>query len=172
MDAAPQEHRVVKTLPIDVTLTEAEIVYAASAGAVRRLRNEREGLEEAHGVKRDDGNGWDREIVGAIGEIAVAKALRVYWNGNGTDRKRPDVGPWDVRSTSLPHGKLIIHKNDPDERVIFLVTGKAPTLSVRGWLRAIDGKRPEYWDDKKPRPAFFVPQDKLHREIRGKQRED
>ena len=97
-----------------------------------------------------------------MAEAALAKALGVYWCGTGV-RGATDVGDVDVRATANDNYSLIVHDHDPDERVIFLLTGKNGVYTIRGWMRAIDAKKPQYWKDPtgKSRPAYFVPQHAL-----------
>jgi hypothetical protein len=71
-----------------------------------------------------------------------------------------DVGIYQVRSTRLDGGSLILHKTDKNEAIFVLVTGEAPEFKVRGWMRAVDGKQEKWWRDTK-RPAYFVPQSVL-----------
>jgi hypothetical protein len=67
---------------------------------------------------------------------------------------------------------ICAYKKDEDGAKFYLVTGKPPKYTVRGWLLAKDGKRPEFWGsigkggvidpNGTYRPAYWVPQDKLN----------
>jgi len=147
---------------IKITLTEFEMELAALVGTRRQIQNIFGGRKDAYGADYEDG--WTSHIEGAAGEIAVAKWGDKFWNGNIGDLKADDVGSWQVRTTTWQNGCLILHPDkDADDKVFFLATGLAPTFFLRGWLRARDGKKEEYWSDpqRRNRWAFFVPQSKL-----------
>jgi hypothetical protein len=148
---------------IEITLTFPEILQAAFVGAMRQVENIRDAPERGHG---DDGmNDWQKNIEGALGEMAVASYLNLYWRGKG-DKKSPDVGgKCDVRTTTSHNFHLRLHPTDIDDRPYWLVTGKNGSYRIHGWLLAKDGKKPEYWSElpgHPGRPAFFVPQSALH----------
>ena len=101
-----------------------------------------------------------------MGELALSKFLNVYCSGKGGFRM-PDVDEVDVRTRSKDFYELILHPDDPDDRIFWLVTGFNGTYKIRGWIKAKDGKKDEYWNDPykkkfgKSRPAFFVPHSAL-----------
>jgi hypothetical protein len=135
---------------------------AAEMGITRQISNLMKGRPDAYGCAADVG--WQVHIEGCCGELAVAKYLDRYWSGNFEQLKADDVGNYQVRTRSSHGWDLILHDRDPDDRVFILVTGTAPEYVIRGWMRAKDGKKPEFWSDpsKQNRPAYFVPQDCLH----------
>lgn len=138
-----------------VSLTRAELLQAALAGVMRGI----EDIGVGHKYGADASKGWDMTIEGAFAECALAKHLGLYWAGKGAMRE-PDVGGIvDVRATRYETGKLIIHPDDPDDRPVFLLTGKDGKYRVRGWLVAGDGKKLKYWEELQPgRPAWCIPQ--------------
>ncbi len=142
---------------MNVVLSWSEVLFAAHVGVARRVNALRNNRKAAYGCTDDDA--WDKDIEGACGEIAVAKALGIYWNGSIGDLA-VDVGPYQVRTTGLEHGCLMLHKKDEDDKQFILVTGRAPRMRIVGWIFAGDGKRDEWWKDptRKGRPAWFVPQ--------------
>jgi len=146
---------------VPVSLTWGELGFAMWIGAVRQLQNLKAGRTDAHGRGADDG--WTAHIEGAAGEMALAKAMGVYWSGALGNLKADDVGPLQVRTRSSHSYDLIVHKTDPDDRAFVLLTGRAPHFIARGWIRGDDAKREEWWaDPAKGRPAYFVPQAELH----------
>ena len=142
--------------PYPVTLTPAELMQAALVGVMREVQNRKAGRSHAWGG--DAAEGWSYHVDGACGECAVAKLLGRFWSGAVGDLTADDVGPLQVRATSHSEGRLILHPRDPDNRAFVLVTGRAPDLTVRGWIPAKEAKRREWWADPTgKRPAFFVP---------------
>ena len=103
------------------------------------------------------------DIVGAVGELVVAKALGVYWapNVGGNDHATGDVDGLQVRATMRTPPRLPIRETDqPADQVFVLVIGQPPGMSIAGWLRAGDAKRAEWWDDRDH--EWKVPVDALH----------
>tara|TARA_R110000803_G_C11989495_1_gene321960 strand:- start:9029 stop:9499 length:471 start_codon:yes stop_codon:yes gene_type:complete len=149
-----------------VVLTPSEMVLAASAGVMRNVKNINAKLKDAY--KADPNQGWQMHIEGALGEMALAKFLGLYWPGVGKMRGT-DVGEVDVRTRSRADYELILHEKDPDDRVFWLLCGNNGRYDVKGWILCADGKRQEYWSDPsgKNRPAFFVPQSKLNPPDKG-----
>ena len=144
-----------------VELTPWEMLLAAQAGVMRQVENKKLGRRPAYGA--GSAQDWQLNIEGALGEYALAKHLGLYWSGKGKLRAA-DVGDVDVRTRSKPHYELILHDDDPDDRIFWLLTGVYGRYEVRGWIQGRDGKRPEYWSDPAGgRPAYFVPQSALNR---------
>lgn len=149
-----------------VELTTAEMILAGSVGVIRQSTNLSDGREDAHGAARD--NGWQLHIDGALGELAVAKFLNLFWSGQLGNLRADDVGSLQVRTTTHDAGRLLIHKTDPDDKVFVLVVGYAPSLRLAGWILGRDAKQEKWWDDpmalkgREPRPCFCVPQLRLN----------
>ena len=143
-----------------VRLTDEELEFAAIAGAIQQARARAVGLAHSYGY---NGDGWGVHIEGTAAELAVAKALnRYYVPALHPQRKgEADVGPYQVRSTERRDGCLILHPEDASDEIVFLVIGRAPDFDVVGWICAVDGKRPEFWQTYTGRPAYFVPQSAL-----------
>ena len=147
-------------MAIDINLTAYEILMAAQAGIMRQVENIKKSADPYYGASKI--NDWQLHIEGCLGEFALAKFLNVWWGGKGNKRS-PDVGPYDVRTRSSHEYDLILHPDDPDDRIFWLVTGVNGSYKVQGWVHAQDGKKNEYWiDPAKGRPAFFVPASKLN----------
>lgn len=103
--------------------------------------------------------------LGLLGECATAKALGVEWDGGpvGVYTLR-DVGPYQVRTTTLPGGSLIVHPEDRSyDAFVFALVVDQDAVEIRGWMWGADAQSPEYWRTQGVRhPAFFVPQSRLH----------
>jgi hypothetical protein len=144
----------------DIDLSSWEMLMAAQAGVLRQVENLQKKRVPAYGVGVD--NNWQIHIEGCMGEYALAKYLGIHWSGKGQLRK-PDVGEFDVRTASRDNYQLILHPEDPDDRIFWLICGKNGAYSIKGWILGRDGKRQEYWKDPVGgRPAYFVPQSALH----------
>lgn len=148
-----------------VTLEDYEIRLAAEVGISRRIESLRGG-ESRHRAGQEQGEAltWQQHIEGALGEMAFAKWRNLYWSGSvNTFQNGGDVGAIQVRTGSKPGHRLIIRESDKDEDVFVLLTGRAPTYTIHGWIRGRDAKRPEWRTDPGGHGiAFFVPQEALH----------
>lgn len=143
-------------MAIDIKLTSAEIMMAAQAGIMRQVENIKNSSQPYYGASET--SDWQLHIEGCLGEFALAKYLNIWWGGKGNKRGN-DVGEYDVRTRSSHSYDLILHKNDPDNRIFWLITGNNGSYKIHGWILGKDGKNEKYWSDPaKNRPAFFVPQ--------------
>jgi len=143
-----------------IKLNYHEIITAAMGGVLRQLENMRDGRMNTHGLKKGEAHDWQLHIEGCLGELAVAKAMNLYWSKGqyGAD----DVGDFQVRTTRRDQSDLILHPRDPDDKRFYLVTGYNGRYKICGWILGRDGKKLEYWKDPAGgRPAFFVPQSAL-----------
>lgn len=94
--------------------------------------------------------------------MAVAKHLNRYWNGALGNLKADDVSSIQVRTRTKHSYDLIVHPDDPDEKVFVLVTGLPPRFRVHGWAIGAFCKDMKHWKDPAGgRPAFFVPKSEL-----------
>jgi hypothetical protein len=145
---------------IDIELTSSEIMMAAQAGIMRQVENIKKNAKPYYGAS--SALDWQLHIEGCLGEFALSKFLNVWWGGKG-GKRNPDVDIYDVRTTSSHNNRLILHPNDPDERIFWLLTGCNGTYKIQGWIKGIDGKKAKYWiDPKTNRPAFFIPSTDLN----------
>jgi hypothetical protein len=146
---------------IEVELTEYELQMGASVGVRRHIEALAKGLPDKHGF---DEVGWNIHVEGALGELAVGKAIGRFWNGSsGTFKQGGDLGLVQVRTRSKHHYDLIVRDADRDEDVFILCTGTAPKYCVWGWTYGADAKKPEFAQTYGGRPvAFFVPKANLN----------
>lgn len=153
---------------VDVILSWPEITVGSQAGVLRHVDNLRKQRHDAHGFK---GDGWGANIEGALAEMAVAVKLNRYWlpvTEGSLDALPGDVGKVQVRSTKNPNGRLILHRDDPDDAHFIFVRGpflerNGLRFTLVGWIKGTDAKREEWWADPSGsnRPAFFVPNEAL-----------
>lgn len=151
-----------------VVLTLPEMLLANTVAGLRHTDNIKRGAKPRYGAPE----GYEADglnLLGCRGELAVAKALGVFWSGNVGDYSATDVGGYEVRAFDQPYKRLIIHPADieakgdlPFVSVLFdRATGRHAEL--RGWIFARDADRQDWWQDPsgKGRPAFFVPNSAL-----------
>lgn len=144
-----------------VTLSEQDQMTCAMLGAGRRVRAIRKQRSHPDGAPddRDTYQKWGQEIEGVAAEMAVAKHCGVFYSpGLDTDHYTGDVNGWEVRHTILPHGGLLIKPSESESTTFVLVTGEIPTLTIVGWCTGADGRSPEHWNEKLPRPCYLVQQ--------------
>lgn len=143
-----------------VTLTWQEIRLAAEVGVTRRIVSMRDNRLNAAGYRGNEP--WDVDILGAMGEVAVAKALCLYWSPSVNTFKLPDVGDLHVRATRYGTGKLIVRPNDPDGTYL-LVIALLPKFKIVGYCSAQYAKQDEFRsqpDSTRP-SCWAVPQSRL-----------
>lgn len=152
-------------MPLQVTLTPDEVYLAALTGIRRRVDSQRINLNDWAGRNDISPNRWDDEIEGASGEVAVAKAFGMYWDGSVNNfHNRPDLGPHEVRTTTLSDGSLIYRRHEPPDLKYILVVGRSPVYTIIGWLTGHEAMANDQWlrNPGGRRPAWFVPQHALH----------
>lgn len=145
-----------------VELTDTEMRIAIEVGVARQLSAMVAGKRDVHGAS---GSGWDLHIEGAAGELAVAKAIGVYYPASvDTYRDEPDLPPdIEVRTRSRQYYDLIVRSDDDPFKRYVLVTGRSPELTVRGWIYGNHAMNPSWVKTYGNRPpAFFVPQTHLN----------
>ena len=155
-----------------VELTEEEFAEVEAEVARRNANADREHAQHLLG--------WStlaNQTLGVVGERVVAKALRLPWaevrkNYSFANRKRPDVGGYEVRTTRPPHGELVVREGDPSDRVFVLVVPEVRihdpdnlrdvVWRVAGCLMGSVAKQKQFWRTDRGRvgdpPAWFVPQ--------------
>ena len=144
-----------------IKLTRQEMRTAAYTGVERNLHALSKNLTNLYGAPQRKTE-WQNDVVGAIGEYAVAKFLNVYWNPaveiNLTDLPG-DVGIYQVRTTGWPQGCLLMHPTDKDEAPFILAVVERNTVTLKGWLYGYEGKT---LGELKEYDTYWVTQDKLH----------
>lgn len=142
----------------EVKLSMPEVMQAVIVGVMRQMHNIKAGNTHLYGGHEDQG--WQYHIEGAMGELALAKHLGVFW-GIGL-KGGADVGRHQVRTTSRTGNRLIIHPDDADDERFYLVIGVNGKYQIMGWIMGRDAKDKKYWTDPTgSRPAYFVPSDDL-----------
>ena len=146
----------------DVELSPSEAFMAAAVGSFRQAESSYFNRKLTHGVSAD-ADILSLHILGAAGELAVAKVLGRYWGGDVGSFKKADLGQSvQVRTRSKHEYDLIVRADDNPDDVYVLVTGTPTRLRVHGWIRGTDARRDEWIQTHGNRPpAWFVPQSAL-----------
>jgi hypothetical protein len=144
---------------IEVTLHTFEVKMGAAVGMDRHIAALDRRLPDRHGFT---GDGWKVHVEGALGELAVAKALNRFWNGSVNTFKGGDLGRLQVRTRSRHDYDLIVRDSDADDEYFMLVTGQCPSYQVHGYIKGADAKQPQWLQTHGDRPAaWFIPKDAL-----------
>jgi hypothetical protein len=152
-----------------VTLTPEDLEFAAEVGR-RRLQMNLDGGRGDSGLFRGfPGQPVEgQHILGTTCELAFSKALGVPWDGMLFEEslwqvwrsQGHDVGPFEIRGTTHPQGRLIVRDRDNDDSPFVLVRLADATCTVCGWLYGREAKHETY--KKNPDvgarigPAYFV----------------
>lgn len=139
---------------IDAPLSWSEFHDAHQVGLARwtqvRIRN----LKQTQGPRYQPPavELW-HHIMGAAGELAVARWLGIYWPGSNLDgwqNGAPDMGRrTEVKSLcSNPDGPLWVRRN-PEHLFVLVDATQIPRLRIIGWLDGTDA----------PKAGTYVPAD-------------
>ena len=104
------------------------------------------------------------ELIGACGEIAVAKLGKFFFvPGLNEFHAVPDVfRDVEVRSTANEHGMLVVRDNDVLERRFVLAIVRGSVVVLAGWIYGTEGAKSEYLANPYNKtPAWFIPIKKL-----------
>ena len=106
-------------------------------------------------------------LLGAAGEMAVAGLLGLeheLYKEIEAKRGSFDLPPnIDVKTRSRRHYDLIVQLDEKPGKTIVLVTIENKQTLVHGWIKSEDAMQKQWEKDPaRGRPAYFVPQAKLH----------
>lgn len=143
---------------------------------LEELRPESKSLAEAAGARRynrrrasNSVHRWNRkasdhsleaEIESVGAEIFAGEKLMVPWVETDLPDKDGDLGDGiQIRHTRYLTGKLLLHKEDCDSHLFFLVVGCFPAYAIAGFISGSEGKKKGIWEELTPgRPCFTVKQ--------------
>lgn len=132
-----------------VHLGFVELIVGAIVGIIRRVSSLKAGDRDRLVSDEDP---WVVDIRGALGEMALAKALNIYWKPGVRTFKAPDVGGFQVRCTPKPCLILRDWDKNPDE-IYVLVNVKRTSFTIVGWIQCSEGKTEKH---RKDPTSFFV----------------
>ena len=148
-----------------VQLTNAERATVMQVASMRLAAFELNGFQEDEANARRDH--YHDHILGASGEMAVAKAFNKYWDFSVNKFSAGgDVQELQVRTTRYADNPLLmVEPHDKDDALFVLVTGRpgGDAFNLRGYMRGIDAKQERYWRSISTgrRPKYWVPADVL-----------
>lgn len=104
---------------------------------------------------------WYAHLLGAFGEVAAAKGLRLYWPGHyRVYRGVDDIAGLEIRTSARHAADLSVYEDAPLYKLHVLVTGwptpPEPELWLHGWFDPRAGFRDEWL--KRGGGGWFVPQ--------------
>jgi hypothetical protein len=146
-----------------VTLAHYEVRQAVEVAARRQLSMWNRQQRPLHGVETR-GNNWQYQIVGAIGELAVAKFFGSYWETptlDDVDRLPADAGAYEVRATEHDPAHLYVHDYDTDDRPFVLAVVKRNRIKLAGWAWKADVETCGQWEKSPTHPTWRLHQDRL-----------
>ena len=110
---------------------------------------------------RQDSKGWEIDVAGAIGEMAVAKYLDLKHFVFAFNDKygKYDLPPNIDVKTSLGHNRrLPIFKNEDPSKLFVFVTFAYEIIRIQGWIVGKDGMKNQFIDNPVGRgESFYVP---------------
>jgi len=148
---------------MEVEITIGEFCWAVSSALSRIMLSKQQGLNHATTYRRGLLARLVEEVVGVLGEMALAKHKGVWFSPLiNTFHYVPDCLGYEVRSTQVPDGRLIVRDNDAPERAFVLATTDGSAVRLVGWLYGGEAKQDQWRDDPHGRrPCWMVPQDRL-----------
>jgi len=150
-----------------VKLESFDVMMGAQVGVMRHVSGIYKSRKEVYGAQ-DLGSPWELNIEGALGELVVARHLRIFWNGNMEQLKASDVGELEVRTSKVSSAHLVVRPTDKRDAKYVLVVGKAPEYTICGWQYGEEIMQAQFFDEtgercknKRATPMFWYPQNKL-----------
>jgi hypothetical protein len=151
-----------------VTLTWDEVRQAADMGVHQVIRALSAGMQHRGGGRSA---AWQSQITGFLGEMAVSKAMGLPFAPDLTKfRRTPDVGMYEVRSTSHDPPQLLVKPGDLLTRRFLLVVVQVPVCDIAGWIRGTDAEDVGVWCPKLYGGAWTVDRSRLQ-PFTGRQRQ-
>lgn len=124
-----------------VTLTRDELRHAAHAGIERRLDAMQKGRNGRFREPEWKQRWFQSTVVGAIGELAVAKAFGQDWNPYVGRVDQADVAGLEVRTSELPDPRVKLYPRDNRAASYVLCSYKADQVLIQGWLPGYEIER-------------------------------
>ena len=154
--------REIAATPVIVKLRWHDFITCHSIASMNELYKHTKGVGHHWSVKKADESA--NYILGAVGEYAVAKYLGKFYDGNVGNLNAVDVaGEFEVKTTPVLGGHLIIKPEAKDSRPFVLAIVEDMTVRLPGWMTGTDIKNEKYKRaDQYDRVTYWVPQSDLH----------
>ena len=118
-----------------VVLNPDELEAAAHGGINRRIRAMQKDRRPNQPERPDhEQHWWQTDIIGAIGEYAVAKALGQQWQDLTSDVNGKDVLDYQVRTIENPKGGLKVRRHDNPLDIYILAQVSRNRVLIHGWM--------------------------------------
>lgn len=144
-------------------ITLSDLIIAIKKSDVRMLESYKKNLGDQSVPRRSLIGSIEEELVGMLGEMAVANIFNDLGPKDNTFYDEADIGGKEVRATTRPDGCLIIRPKDVKTRRYILAIVDRYKVKLAGWILGSDGMRDEYIKSPYNRdPAWFIPQHKLN----------
>lgn len=147
---------------MQITLTPNEMMIAGIVGLRRRIVAITGDLRERVELESTRGNEFDKDVIGAMAEMAVGRGLNLHWSVTsfGVDVGSVSEGV-EVRCRRVGGSglDLAFRKSDTSQRPYVLVHADVPVFTLVGWLylrEAAAAGTPG------PGGLIYVPPNKLH----------
>ena len=127
-------------MKVRVILNENELRQAVRIGSERNIASLVNAYQQPKEQTQKEGH-WEWHITGAIGEFAVSKVLNVEWHCDTKQIQEFDCGRYQVRSTTLNDGRLLVRRRDNPEHVFIFAQVIKNRVLFHGWAsgqRVID----------------------------------
>lgn len=153
-------------MAVIVRFTSHELMVAGMAGVQRRIAALAKGRPAFHGADDRPEINWQIDIMGAMGEMAVAKAFKEFWNPAATDGNlaelEGDVGVLQVRSTGYLDGHLIMYEYDKPEAPYILAIVREPWVKLVGWINLEAARTVGEARESKTHMCYWIKQNQLY----------
>lgn len=122
-------------MKILVRLTPDEVRRAAYGGVDRRISAMLDGRRgrRHENIPFERQQWWQTTIIGALGELAVAKALGHDWDPTIGRIDSADVGRYQVRATEAEDPKLRVRLHDKLTDTFILAQVRGHRVTLHGW---------------------------------------
>ena len=143
-----------------IQLTPREMAMGGFQGIFRRVQSLQGNFDPQNHPPPE--KGWDRDVEGCLGELALSKLTGNYWGGmSGVGAC--DVRHMEVRTTPVPSGHLILRDGDKDDVPYVLMIGSNGSYRVAGWILGGEGKElgERRGTQDRPDPCWWISQSLL-----------
>ena len=144
---------------IMVILSAEDYAAAESMGRLRYDESQRQRLQGRANCLPN----LPQDVRGSAAEIAFARAVGVEADLGVNTYHAPDIAGVQVRSTTLPQGRLIVRPVDSDDDTYVLLTGSYREWIVIGCTKGRQAKQQINWygGQNGREPCYMVPQQRL-----------
>lgn len=152
------------TAEMHIELTLSEFATAVSNAMSRIVASRAQELNHASTYERGYLRRLIEEVAGVCGEMALAKHKGVWFSPMlNTFHRSPDCLGFEVRTTQVTDGRLIVRDNDADDRTYVLAITDGSSVRLVGWMLGGECKQARWADNPNGyRPCWMVPQKYLH----------